>query len=185
MGYVKTSTANPLGHKPWNFATSNNGLSRYDQANFVIPAPSSGNPLTNPQWRPGMGRYTAQPFVIPTHGMAGLLSRGHLGEYTAQNFVIPTSTVLVGTAPPPPWGRTGMGDYEVDPATLPPAPAGMQYNSAYQLVPIPKQSNTPLIIAGLLAAGAAFWYFEGGGKKFFSAPKMKLPVVQTLPGVRA
>lgn len=185
MSYVKTSTANPLGHKPWQWKTSNNGLNRYDAANFVLPTSTVGDPLNAPMWRgPGMGRYTAQPFQIPTHGLAGMLSRGRLGEYTAQSFEIPTSTVLVGN-PPPPWGRSGMGDYEVDPATLPPAPAGMQYNAAYQLVPIPPPSNVPLILGALAVAAGAYWYFEGGGKKFFAPAKVKLPVVQTLPGVRA
>jgi hypothetical protein len=35
--YVRNSTNNPLGWRPWNFALSNSGLAFYYPANFVIP----------------------------------------------------------------------------------------------------------------------------------------------------
>jgi len=129
MAYVRHSTANPLGKRPWNFALSNNGLSRYYGASFAVPQPT-------------LGKYISSPFVIP-----------------------PTQQV----SGPPPWAG-GLGDYAVDPATMPPAPAGMQYDANYNLVPIPPPN--PLVPIALLGgAGFAAWYF------FLRKPKrVSLPV---------
>ena len=40
--YANMSTQNPLGKRPWNFATSNSGLSFYAAQNFPVPYVSRG-----------------------------------------------------------------------------------------------------------------------------------------------
>lgn len=173
MAYKFDSTENPLGHRPWSFATSNSGLNGllsrgslgiYDQANFVIPTNTVLSPAQTPRWiPPGMGRYTQAKFAEPSVSVGNPLDAPRwtpngMGKYYAQNFVIPP---------------TGMGDYEVDPATLPAPPAGEQYNAQYQLVPIPQTNYRPWILLGLLAAGGAAYYFYTHQK----TARLKLPVV--------
>jgi hypothetical protein len=192
VGYVLTSTNNPLGRKPWNFSTSNSGLSRYDQEQFVIPGVTTGNPLTDPLWTPfspspasaggraGMGRYNKAQFVIPTNTVlnpeqAPAWTPPGLGKYYGSSFPVPMGGIL---------SRGQLGDYEVDPATLPPAPAGMQYNAQYELVPIPKPNYTPYILLGLAAVGgAAWWYYKGGGKKMLTPKPVALPVMPAAPAI--
>lgn len=167
MAYKLESTENPLGHKPWSFATSNSGLrgllsrgdlGRYNVANFVIPTNTILAPNQTPIWNPpgaGMGRYDAASFVIPTSGSGDPLNA-------------------------PRW-QPGLGDYQVDPATLPPPPAGQMYNAQYQLVPVPQTNYTPWIVLGVALAGGAAWYLYTHHK----TPKMKLPVVSpATAGVR-
>jgi hypothetical protein len=129
MAYVRESTNNPLGWKPWGHQLSNNGLSKYIGDQFVIPTQPSGNPLNQASYR---------------------------------------------------FGGLGMASYGIDPATVPPPPAGYQYDASYNLVPIPKPSATqqaesfltqPLVLLGL--AGAAWWYFS---KKKTRMPRVALPV---------
>jgi hypothetical protein len=187
VGYVLTSTNNPLGRKPWNFAVSNSGLSRYDQEQFVIPTVTVGNPLTDPLWSPGggvgLGRYNQAQFVIPTNTILNPEQtptwQPGLGKYYGSRFPVPTAG-MSGLL-----SRGQLGDYEVDPATLPPPPAGMQYNASYQLVPIPQPNYTPYYLLGLAAlGGAAWWYYKGGGKNFFKPPKpVTLPMLPAAPAI--
>ena len=148
MSYVLQSTANPYGFRPWGHALSTNGL--------------TVNPNT------GMSKYIGDRFAIPTSD--GTLGRlGSMRKYIASPFAIPTT----GTqdplgASPYAWPSAGMGDYTVDPSTLPPAPAGMQYNAQYQLVPIPQTDYTPWLWGA--AAIAAWWYFSKKGGMKLSLP---------------
>jgi hypothetical protein len=172
MAYVQHSTANPLGKRPWKFATSNNGLSFYEGSAFVIPTSTTGNPLNQPAYNfAGAAGATALSPVNSMHPrarrhQARRRARTALGKYIGSSFVIPPTQQVSG---PPPW-QGGLGDYAVDPATMPPAPAGMQYDANYNLVPIPPPS--PLVPIGLLgAAGFAAWWF------FLRKPKrVSLPV---------
>lgn len=133
---------------------------------------STENPLGHKPWS----------YALSNSGLNGLLSRGQLGVYDEASFVIPTNTILTPDQTPR-WNPPGlgkyygsnfpvpMGDYQTDPSTLPPAPAGQMYNASYQLVPVPQASPVPWVLLGLLAAGGAYWYFTQ--KK----ASMKLPVV--------
>ena len=154
MSYVRQSTENPYGFRPWGFSLSNNGL--------------TANPAT------GMSKYIGDNFAIPTHG-GGLGRLGSMRKYIASPFVLPTTgTQNPAGAAPYAWpGATGLADYEVDPSTLPPAPAGMQYNAQYHLVPIPQPNYTPWLIGGA-AAIAAWWYFsKSRGSGTISLPFVK------------
>jgi len=118
--FVRASTENPLGKRPWNFALSTNGLSFYEAAQFPVP------------------------------------------------FV---------SRPP----RAGLGDFFVaDPRTLPPAPAGYQYQQsagaggvpAWTLVKTPPPPGpSPLLLLAL--AGGALWYFNRK-KKSITLPVVKM-----------
>lgn len=166
MPYIRHSTNNPLGKRPWRFATSNNGLSLYTASDFVIPGQTPGG---SPENLPSFNWGAAAPSVHPAarRHCARKRARG-MGKYIASNFVLPAALTYSG---PPPWQR-GLGDYTVDPATMPAPPAGMQYDAGFNLIPIPPPSPlVPIALVG--AAGFAAWYFLIRKQKM---PRVSLPV---------
>jgi hypothetical protein len=56
--FVKASTENPLGKRPWNFALSRNGLSFYEAAQFPVPFPSRPP-------RAGLGAFSPDQSTLP------------------------------------------------------------------------------------------------------------------------
>jgi hypothetical protein len=165
MPYIVHSTKNPLGKRPWRFATSNNGLhgmDLYTAQNFVIPGQTVGNPLNQPSYNWGSTPVSAAS-ANSTHPqqrrhcarMRVRAKRG-MGKYISSAFPLPSDVTYSG---PPPWQQTTMGDYTVDPASMPPPPAGMMYDANYNLVPAAPPEPSPLASIGLLAASAfAGWW---------------------------
>jgi hypothetical protein len=172
MPYIVHSTKNPLGKRPWTFATSNNGLhglNLYTASNFVIPGQTVGNPLNQPSYAWGAPAMPSGAAARSTHPQqrrhcARMRARSmqhsrSLGKYIASSFPLPSDITYSG---PPPWsngGMAGLGDYAVDPATMPAPPAGMQYDANYNLVPVAPAEPSPVASIGLLAvSGFAAWW---------------------------
>lgn len=100
---------------------------------------------------------------------------GGMNYYSAANFPVPTSS-----------RRNGLGDFQTDLSSLPPAPAGYQYvvppgSVIPQLQAIPQQPISPIDTIGgvaILLAGA--WWTWSSWKSSLSSAS-KLPVVQMNP----
>jgi hypothetical protein len=58
MAYVRHSTMNPTGFRPWNFALSSSGMSFYQRAAFPLPTPS------------GLGDYQPDPTALAMQAAA-------------------------------------------------------------------------------------------------------------------
>ena len=184
MPYIRHSTANPLGKRPWRFATSNNGLSLYTAQNFVIPGQTSGNPLNQPAYNFGAAPLISAAGATSTHpqqrkhcakmrARAARAGSGGLGKYIGSNFPLPID--VPATAPPWGGGLSGLGDYAVDPASMPAPPPGMMYDANFNLVPAAPAAPSPVASIGLLAAtGFAAWWFLF--RKGQATKGMKLPV---------
>jgi hypothetical protein len=188
MPYIRHSTNNPLGKRPWRFATSNNGLhgmDLYTAQNFVIPGQTAGNPLNQPSYSWGAPAMPSAAVASSTHPQQrrhcarlrarAISSTRGMGKYIGSNFPLPVD----GPAPTaPPWasgGLSGLGDYAVDPGTMPAPPAGMTYDANFNLVPIAPTAPSPVMSIGLLAGvGVAAWFLFMGNKKM---PRVSLPAV--------
>ncbi|HWE00688.1 MAG TPA: hypothetical protein VG345_16670 [Bryobacteraceae bacterium] len=151
--YQRASTNNPLGFRPWNFATGRSGLAFYAAQKFPVPL-NDGTP--------GLTFYGSQQFPVPMNDGTPGLGQGEADQaYTpASGFQQDASTL-----PPAPAGYT----YTLSPDGI---------TSILVPLPPPPPNYTPYILLGAAGLAAYWWYTHQKKSRVMALPVAAIPTLK-------